>query len=162
MQRERKRRFGVNAIISWQMMVSTPKRLFLSLCISIPLLRLYTFFSRSQSVIIFSLNRENTSRRQAKKLQPLRKPHSASVYILANFWKVEVGTLEIWCDLDYDRKAMIIARAKPSKILNIETVKYEFLKVLVNDSTHLLQEKVGLKYIQFSCVQRKMTGEWTF
>ena len=36
------------------MMALTPKRLFLSLCISISLLRLYTFFSRSQSVSIFS------------------------------------------------------------------------------------------------------------
>ena len=33
--------------------------------------------------------------------------------ILANFWKVEVRTFEMWCDLHYDRKA-IIARAKPS------------------------------------------------
>ena len=50
----------------------------------------------------------------------------------------------------------------PRKILKTETVKYAFFNVLVNDSIHLLQEKVGLKYIQFSCVQRKMTGEWTF
>ena len=34
----------------------------------------------------------------------------------------------------------------PRKILKIETVKYAFFNVLVNDSTHLLQEKVGLKY----------------
>ena len=33
--------------------------------------------------------------------------------ILANFWKVEVGTHEMWSDLDYGREA-IIARAKPS------------------------------------------------
>ena len=33
----------------------------------------------------------------------------------------------------------------PRKILKIETVKYAFFNVLVNDSTHLLQEKVGLK-----------------
>ena len=45
------------------------------------------------------------------------------------------------------------------KILKIKTVKYAFFNVLVNDSTHLLQGKVGLKYIQFSGVQRKMTGE---
>ena len=50
MQRERKRRFGVNAIISRLMMALTPKRLFLSLCISISLLRSYTFFSRSPLV----------------------------------------------------------------------------------------------------------------
>ena len=37
-----------------------------------------------------------------------------------------------------------------------------FWSILVNDSTHSLQEKVCLKYIQFSCVQRKMTGKWTF
>ena len=36
----------------------------------------------------------------------------------------------------------------PRKILKIETVKYAFFNVLVNDSTHLLQEKIGLKYIQ--------------
>ena len=37
-------------------------------------------------------------------------------HILANFWKVEVGTLEIGCDLDHsDREAIIIAaRAKTS------------------------------------------------
>ena len=29
----------------------------------------------------------------------------------------------------------------PRKILKIETVKYVFFNVLVNDSTHLLQEK---------------------
>ena len=50
MQRERKRRFGVNAIISRLMMALTSKRLFLSLCISISLLRPYTFFSRSPLV----------------------------------------------------------------------------------------------------------------
>ena len=35
------------------------------------------------------------------------------INILANFWKVEVGTFEMWYDLDHDREA-IIARAKPS------------------------------------------------
>ena len=55
MQRERKRRFGINAIIwdwwwRWRRNVSFS----LSLCISISLLRLYTFFSRSHSVSIFS------------------------------------------------------------------------------------------------------------
>ena len=38
--------------------------------------------------------------------------------ILANFWKKEVGTLEIGCDLDYcteySGREAIIARAKPS------------------------------------------------
>ena len=51
MLRERKRRFGVNAIISG---VDAETSLSLSQH-SISLLRLYTFFSRSQSVIIFSL-----------------------------------------------------------------------------------------------------------
>ena len=52
MEREIKRRFGVNAIISLLrlMMALTPKRLFLSLSISISLLRSYTFFSRSPLV----------------------------------------------------------------------------------------------------------------
>ena len=62
MQRERKRRFGVNAIIShWLMMALTPKRLFLSLCISISLLRLYTFFSRSHFFFgsVYSLWKES-------------------------------------------------------------------------------------------------------
>ena len=36
----------------------------------------------------------------------------------------------------------------PRKILKIETVKYPFFKVLVNDSAHLLQEKIGQKYRQ--------------
>ena len=36
-----------------------------------------------------------------------------SVSILANFWKKEVGTLEIGCDLDYSDNEAIIARAKP-------------------------------------------------
>ena len=34
--------------------------------------------------------------------------------ILANFWKVEVGTLEMRCDLDHSDREAIIARAKPS------------------------------------------------
>ena len=34
--------------------------------------------------------------------------------ILANFWKVEVGTLEMGCDLDHSDRKAIIARAKPS------------------------------------------------
>ena len=47
----------------------------------------------------------------------------------------------------------------PRKILKIETVKYTFFNVLVNDSTHLLQEKIGLKMYTVSCAQRKITGE---
>ena len=38
----------------------------------------------------------------------------------------------------------------PGKILKTETVKCAFFNVLVNDSTHLLQEKIGLKYIQLA------------
>ena len=34
--------------------------------------------------------------------------------ILANFLKVEVGTLEMGCDLDHSDRKAIIARAKPS------------------------------------------------
>ena len=34
--------------------------------------------------------------------------------ILANFWKVEVGTLEMGCDFDHSDREAIIARAKPS------------------------------------------------
>ena len=34
--------------------------------------------------------------------------------ILANFWKVEVGTLEMGCELDHSDREAIIARAKPS------------------------------------------------
>ena len=34
--------------------------------------------------------------------------------ILANFWKKQVGTLEIGCDLDYSDREAIIARVKPS------------------------------------------------
>ena len=60
---------------------------------------------------------------------------------------------------DYSGHEVIIARVKPSlfsgvqghappKILKIETVKYAFFNVLVNDSTHLLQEKIGQKYVQ--------------
>ena len=94
--------------------------------------------------------------------------------ILANFWKVEVGTLEImhmwfrlWSRSDHcEGEALAFLGGSggmlPRKILKIKTVKYAFFKVLVNDSTHLLQEKVSLKYIPFSCVQRKMTGEWPF
>ena len=37
----------------------------------------------------------------------------------------------------------------------------EFFNVLVSDSTHLLQEKIGLKMYTVSCAQRKITGEWT-
>ena len=47
---------------TWLMMALTPKRLFLCLCISISLLRLYTFFSRSQSVIIFFLKMSVSSK----------------------------------------------------------------------------------------------------
>ena len=47
--------YDVTKLYEWIFKVETPKRLFLSQCISISLLRLYTFFSRSQSVIIFSL-----------------------------------------------------------------------------------------------------------
>ena len=72
--------------------------------------------------------------------------------ILANFWKKEVGTLKIGCDLHYSDREAIMARAQPAflggsggmlprKILKFETVKYAFFNVLVNDSTHLLQEK---------------------
>ena len=58
--------------------------------------------------------------------------------ILANFLNVEVGTFESGgCDLDYSYWEAIIARAKPK----IETVRYAFFNVLVNDSTHLLREK---------------------
>ena len=40
----------------------------------------------------------------------------------------------------------------PRKILKIEAVKYAFFNVLVNDSAHLLQEKIGQKYRQsFLC-----------
>ena len=57
----------------------------------------------------------------------------------------------MWCDFDYDRQ--VIMRGQPltflggsggmlpRKILKTETVKYAFFNVLVNDSTHLLQEK---------------------
>ena len=73
MQRERKRRFGINAIISLIEAglcaciydddgVDAETSLFLSLCISISLLRLYTFFSRSLSVIIFSLKMRVSSK----------------------------------------------------------------------------------------------------
>ena len=47
----------------------------------------------------------------------------------------------------------------PRKILKIETVKYAFFNVLVNDSTHLLQEKAGLNISNFLAVPRKMTGD---
>ena len=53
MQRERKRRFGVNAIISLRETddgVDAEMSLSLSLCISISLLRPYTFFLRSPLV----------------------------------------------------------------------------------------------------------------
>ena len=44
-------------------------------------------------------------------LKAIRSPCGAvtqtRTYILANFWKKEVGTLEIGCDLDYsDREAL--------------------------------------------------------
>ena len=35
------------------------------------------------------------------------------IHILANFWKIEVGTLEMGCDLDHSDRKAIIARAKP-------------------------------------------------
>ena len=47
----------------------------------------------------------------------------------------------------------------PRKILIIEIVKHAFFNVLVNDSTHLLQEKIGLKMYTVSCAQRKIAGE---
>ena len=55
----RKRRFGVNAIISLQTDdgVDAETSLSLSLCISISLLRPYTFFSRS--VLVFKTLFEN-------------------------------------------------------------------------------------------------------
>ena len=37
---------------------------------------------------------------------------------LPTFWKVEVGTLEMWCELDSDCEA-IIATAKPFIIIII-------------------------------------------
>ena len=48
--------------------------------------------------------------------RPVQVVSWKSVLILVNFWKVEVGTLEICCDLDYDHddREVIIARAKPS------------------------------------------------
>ena len=56
------------------------------------------------------------------------------------------------CDFDHsDREGEALAflggsgGMLPRKILKIETVKYVFSNVLVNDSTHLLQEKIGLK-----------------
>ena len=64
--------------------------------------------------------------------------------ILANFWKTEVGTLEIGCDLDCSDRAAIICDGEavaflggsggmlPRKILKIETVKYALFNVLFN------------------------------
>ena len=52
-ERERKRRFGVNAIISASD-DGVDAETSLSLCISISLLRPYTFFSRSHLVFILS------------------------------------------------------------------------------------------------------------
>ena len=50
----------------------------------------------------------------------------------------------------------------PRKILKIETVKLAFFNVLVNDSTHLLQEKIGLNYKQSFLRSEEMTGDRTF
>ena len=59
MQRERKRRFGVNAIIDQTddgVDAETSLSLSLHFYLSSPPLHFFTFFSRSQSVILFSLN----------------------------------------------------------------------------------------------------------
>ena len=49
----------------------------------------------------------------------------------------------------------------PRKILKIKTVKYAFFNVLVNDSAHLLQRKVGLKYMH-TCISNFLAfrGKW--
>ena len=75
-------------------------------------------------------------------------------------WDMMWFRLHVWSRSDHcEGKALAFLGGSggmlPRKILKIETVKYAFFIVLVNDSTHLLQEKVGLKYIPFSCVQRK-------
>ena len=101
-----------------------------------------------------------------------RKKISKIANILANFWKVEVGTLGIGCDCTQwsrsdhcEGEALAFLKGSggmlPRKNLKIETVKYAFFNVLVNDSTHLLQEKIGLKMYTVSCAQRKITGERT-
>ena len=57
MQRERKRRFGVNAIISRLMMALTPKRLFLSISASLSLFSALTLFSHAHLLSLkLSLN----------------------------------------------------------------------------------------------------------
>ena len=50
----------------------------------------------------------------------------------------------------------------PGKFWKSRRSNEHFFNALVNDSTHLQQEKIGLKICKVSCVQRKMTGEWTF
>ena len=52
--------------------------------------------------------------------------------LLANFWKVEVGTLEKWCDLDYDREA-IIARAKPSLFFSAFSIFFPKLCLILKN-----------------------------
>ena len=74
-ERERERDVSVStpsSVIS-QSSIMTPKRLFLFLflCISISLLRLYTFFSRSQSVIKFSLKMRVSSKELFSTLKDL-------------------------------------------------------------------------------------------
>ena len=88
--------------------------------------------------------------------------------ILANFWKVEVGTLEIGCHIVI--KTTVIAKrslrgrsrrflggpgACSPEILKIETVKYAFFNVLANDSTHLLQEKLAWIFTKFLAFRGK-------
>ena len=80
---------------------------------------------------------------------PVIKPY------LSTFGKLKSGHLRSdRCDLDHSDREAIIARAK--KFWKSRLSNTHFFNVLVNGSTHLLQEKIGLKCTQFLSLRGKL------
>ena len=84
-------------------------------CALVRIVRLQKF-DRRDMIFTVHLNRlidENTPLEQSTIETCLQEAHKKRNNILANFWKVEDGTLEIGHVLDYSDREAIIAKAKP-------------------------------------------------